>query len=394
MTKTSNSKTTLRLVNSLSEFKALKDDWNELYKVSNCNSIFSSWDWMVTWWEVFQDQFQRELFILCLYNDDQLVGIAPFQIDKSYPRALVQGKTLRFIGLGDAFEDSIQSEYLDLIALPGMENILVDTVSKYLIKNSNKWNFADFEFLLEDALILQCFKSLDCKIARQEIDYGVRFSIPKIDSFEEYQKNYMGKRWSKMFTKKSRVMERDGDVTVESTDTIESIEPALERLADMHCARWKGRKDTCIFNSSRFYEFHKKLLYRLVPQKKASIRTLMVEGEAFASYYLFEDKGQIHYYQSGFYAKHANRYSSLFILICNEIRSSIENQKMFDFMFDENPQSYKKEQYAATSKNMYRLKWTPQPYRLSIFRAAKSTKIKFSDVQGRLKNKVKTMREN
>jgi hypothetical protein len=111
---------------------------------------------------------------------------------------------------------------------------------------------------------------------------------------------------------------------------------------------------------------------RLLPQNKVFIKTIYRDDEALASYYGFSDKDQIHYYQSGFYSKYANRYSPLFLLVCNEIRESIKNDMIFDFMFSDEINSYKNDQYAAQNSKMYRLKWTPQKFRFFAFQSAKT----------------------
>ncbi len=381
----------LRLVNSIEDFKSLQADWDNLYDKCDRNSVFSSWDWVFTWWEVFKDQFERELFILCLYQGDALVGIAPFQICKgSFPKSLVQGKTLQFIGNGEAYEDSIVSEFQDFIVLPELEAEMVSLVSKYLVQHSNKWNFADFEFILKDALILQCFSDGDKEnnkeqshIARQKIEYGVRFSIPKMESYEEYQAQ-MGSRWRKMLGRKSRKLARDGEVRTESTETLDSIKPTLEQLGDMNCYRWKERTGSCIFDSTRFVEFHQKIIARLLPKNRAVIKTLYLDDDALASYYTFSDKGRIHYYQSGFHAQHANKYSPLFLLICNEIGESIKNNQMFDFMFADDANSYKKDQYCCEYESMYRLRWTSQPIRFSVYSGAKKIQNNVQDIKNKI----------
>lgn len=363
------------LIQTAEDFKLLKSEWNSLYNKCGRSSIFSSWEWMFTWWEVYKDQYHRQLYILTFYQYDQLVGVAPFQIDLAYPYAFVQGRTLRFIGLGDAKNDRIVSQYLDFMVLPGFESVMIESVSDYLIKHKKEWHFADFEYLLEGSLILQCFTSNKSKIARQKMDYGVRFTIPESDDFESYQKKMRG-RWRKMYAKKDRLLTRDGEVTIETTDTIERIKPALNQLSTMHISRWKGKVDHCIFESSRFLEFHKKILEQLLPQNKAFIKTLSLNNEALASYYVFTDKGKVHYYQSGFYSENANRYSPLFLLVCKEIGVAIKNKQIFDFMYTDTTESYKSNQYAAEAEKMYRLRWTPQPFRFFIFKCAKAIQMK------------------
>lgn len=363
------------LVSSIDDFKLLKHQWNDLYSKCERNTIFSSWEWMFTWWEVFKDQCQRKLYILCFYQYDQLVGIAPFQIDKSYPQAFVQGRTLRFIGLGDSRSDRIVTQYLDFMVLPSFESEVIKSASDFLVQHKKDWDFADFEYLLENSLIFQCFTSNKSKIARQKVEYGVRYLVSNVKSFDAYKEN-MGSRWRKMFVKKDRLLTRDGDVKIQTTNTYESIEPALKQLSAMNCARWKGKVDYYVFESSKFFEFHEKIIKRLMPQNKASIKTLLLDEEVLASYYVFSDKGQVHYYQSGFYSKYANRYSPLFILVCKEIGAAIGNKQLFDFMYTDTTDSYKKTQYAASSEKMYRLRWASLPIRLFLFKCAKAVQVR------------------
>ncbi len=368
----------LSLIDSIDGFQSLQEDWDALYDNCERGSIFSSWDWMFTWWEVFKDQYDRELFILALYQEDELIGLAPFQIcTPPSPKSLIQGKTLYFIGNGESFDDSIISEFQDFIVSPEHESEMIQLVSEYITKHSDKWNFADFEFLLKDALILQCFDGDSphdsrhtSKIDRYKIEYGARFSIPKMDSFEQYQEQ-MGKRWSKMFTRKGNKLLRDGEVTTAATESLASIKPALEQLAEMNCARWKERTGDCIFDSNRFVEFHQKIMARLIPKNRAAIKTLHLDGEVMASYYLFTDKNQVHYYQSGFHKKYGNKYSPLFLLLCNEIGESIKNNQLFDFMCADDANSYKKDQYSCEHEPMYRLRWSAQKHRLPLFHSAK-----------------------
>lgn len=378
---------TLRVVDSEQGLLELEQSWNTLYEQCTRSTIFSSWDWAVSWWEVYQDQFKRSLRILCLYRDDELVGIAPFQIERNLARTFIQGKTLRFIGTGENRQDTVLSQYLDFIVSPGFEDAMVQQVSDYLIEHRNDWNFADFEYLLKDALVLKCFMESK-QISRQTLEYGVRFFIPELASPDEYFSN-MSKRWRKMFNKKMRLLSRDGEVKIQTTNRDESVEPFLSTLIKMHQSRWKDRTGHTIFDSERFTRFHEKILSRLVKQDKAAIRTITLNNEALASYYIFTDKDKIHYYQSGFFSESANRYSPLFLLVCNEIGMAITDKKHFDFMYTDSADSYKKSQYAADYETMYRLKWTTQPIRFFVFDCAKDIQNKWLKAMELINNKLK-----
>ena len=63
--------------------------------------------------------------------------------------------------------------------------------------------------------------------------------------------------------------------------------------------------------------------------------------------------------------------------------------KRYDFMFDDNPDSYKKHQYASGSEPMYRLIWTASRYRLTVFNLYKKYKgVKQKMTELSVKNKT------
>lgn len=375
--------TELRIIDSIEGFQNLREDWNELYDECQNATIFLSWDWMFSWWEVFNKSINSQLFILCLYENQKLIGIAPFHIIDSFPKSLIQGRTIYFIGSGEENKDKIVSQYSDFIVRPEKQEQMISSVSSYLNESRDKWDFADFQFLLEDSIVSHCFKVEESAIHRKLCHYGNRFYIPEIQSFDDFL-NIMGNRWSKMYKKKNRKLDIDGEMRIESSSHIGSTKDAFKQLAKMHDARWNNRTDISIFKSTLFNEFHLKLLERLVPQNKAFINTLFLDDKALASYYYFTDKSQIHYYQSGFYTENANRYSPLFLLVCKEIGLTIKNKILFDFMFDEDPTSYKKEQYAARSKPMYRLMWSPYNSRMIKHKYAKVIQIKYLKLKSSL----------
>ncbi len=69
------------VISNIDDFLALRQQWNEINEHSLKGNIFISWEWLYSWWETYQNQGNRSLYILCCTNsDNELLGIAPFQI--------------------------------------------------------------------------------------------------------------------------------------------------------------------------------------------------------------------------------------------------------------------------------------------------------------------------
>ncbi len=354
-------------------FASLKSAWDGLVNNREDCPLFSGFDWMETWWTIFKDQYQRQLYIVCAYDEETLVGIAPLHIVKGHPHYFVMGKTLQFIGNGESDKDKIISQYNDLIIQKGRETEVCEVISDYLHRNKQDWDFADFPFLLKDALIHCCFAHNRSWLFGGKILHGYRYVIPKVKNLDAYT-GLLKKRWAKMYRKKNRLLERDGSVSVKMTDTAGSVDDALELLANMHRERWSQRTDQVVFDSKRFYDFHAAILKKLVPQGKAFIKTLYLNEKPLAAYYAFVDKGNVYYYQSGFYGEYANRYSPLFLLVCKEIGLACEQNQLFDFMYSEEENAYKQIQYAAQPDPMYRLLVSRSKRRIAWFNRLKKIK--------------------
>ena len=365
------SKLTKKLIGSSLEFHSLESSWNKLYGELDNATLFNSWDWLYTWWEVYAECDLRDLFIFCFYDQNELVGVAPFQIERKYPHTYVQGRTLRFLASGECLKDNVATPFVDLMALPGYETAVVEGVEAALLEYRNRWDFAEFDFLLDDSLVFQCFKS-NSSILKQQYTNGFRYEVPKVDDLESYLET-LARRWRKDFKKKDRILNKDGQLSIRES-TLDNMNDSMDLLQDMHRDRWQARASFLVFESEHFDTFHRKILERLIPQGKAYIRTLYLNDEPLSCYYAFEDKHQVHYYQSAFYSKNANRYMPLFYLVCTEIGKALQQGKRYDFMFDDNEDSYKKHQYAAAPVPMHRLVWTASRYRLTLFNLYKKYK--------------------
>src|SRR3990172_5245179 len=87
-----------KVITDQEEFRRMKEDWNSLLSKNLTNTIFLTWEWLYTWWEVFGEG--GRLFIVSVRDDrGELVGLAPLFVRKaSYYSMPV--KEMCFIGAG------------------------------------------------------------------------------------------------------------------------------------------------------------------------------------------------------------------------------------------------------------------------------------------------------
>ena len=121
------------IIRSLSEFEALADEWNELLVNSDANSIFLSWEWMISWLKVHSD---KDIIVITVRNDSgRLTGVAPYYIAVMRFVMLIKYKTLRAIG-----DIESGAEYPDWIVRKGEEERALECIMNALLSVRSVWD--------------------------------------------------------------------------------------------------------------------------------------------------------------------------------------------------------------------------------------------------------------
>ena len=102
----------IEIIDSFDAWKQLAGKWNDLLKGSRANTVFLTWEWLFSWAGCYLNE-DRNLFILGVYRDHELIGIAPWYIRHDKYRLLGM-RRIEFLGSPDA-----GSDYLDVIAKNG-----------------------------------------------------------------------------------------------------------------------------------------------------------------------------------------------------------------------------------------------------------------------------------
>jgi len=139
----------LSIVGDSDSFAAMADEWRVLSKQASA-SFFMSWEWHYTWWRVYSTPGDR-LYLVRFTLGDKLVGLLPMY---SRRHNLALRHTLMFLGTGEACEDEVATEYLDLLSHPDHKQDVAEAAMDWL-SSCKRWGIVELRFLLEDALLVQ-----------------------------------------------------------------------------------------------------------------------------------------------------------------------------------------------------------------------------------------------
>lgn len=350
------------------EFESLKQSWNKLNHESHNGTIFISWEWLYTWWEVYKNDGSRKLYILCCYDHrKQLIGIAPFQKVYNPKRYFPTNHQILFIGTGETDGSHVFGEYMDLVIKPGHESSVINTFSEFLYKHKSDWDGLKFQQLLDNSHLSKLFKNQSNKVIRQVIPYGVRTIIELPKTYNEYLMS-LRKKMRNNITRTFSRLESEQKFTLEHINNVAVIEQSIAVLAELNRGRRGDLNQSSVFRYERFEKFHKLIAKRLLPRKNIRLSILRFDNSPVAALYSFLDGNTLHVYQSGFVKEHGQRYSLLTTMLTQEISRSIDDENIdyFNFMFSESEDTYK-HRYSSETEPMYNLSFDKKGMKYSLY---------------------------
>ncbi|QZY55333.1 GNAT family N-acetyltransferase [Crassaminicella profunda] len=120
-----------KTITTTEEFYNLQEDWERLQEQDPDVTYYSTFEFAKAWWDAYKNDQDKELFIVCIYQDKDIVGIAPFIIQKENKK-IMSWNTLRFLGRGD---------FLGILVDRSNNNemTIIKDIFKCIEDNTEKW---------------------------------------------------------------------------------------------------------------------------------------------------------------------------------------------------------------------------------------------------------------
>lgn len=323
---------TLSVVDSLADMTALQDEWNRLLESSRARSLCLRWEWLHTWWEIYQDSGIKPC-ILLVRDGARLVGLAPFYLQIYKRFGIFNIRTLRFLGTGEPEWEEVASEYLDIAALDGYEDRVTKIVWEHL-RASKSWDQMVFNDVLDDSLVLKVLRHIlvSEKMSIVLKRTGVRYSVGLPRTWQEYIAA-LDPGAAKRLPYKRRKLERAGHVVEKLVTDPAELDQAFDELVRLHTSRWTAQGRAGVFASPRFTAYHKRLARALLPLGMLKIRMLSLNDATIAVLLNFQCGNTEYFYQGGFDVAGAAKYSPGIVAHVYAIENAIHGGlDHYDFM--------------------------------------------------------------
>lgn len=203
-------KYSVAVIESIHDWEIVHEQWDNLLEKSKSNNIFLTFEWLYSWWSVFSSD-RKKLFIINIFNDGLLVGIAPWCIH-NIKYGPFNHKRFEFIGSPEA-----GSDYLDVICMEGEEINISHALYEYINNVFKEWDSLYFyDFPANSMFFMNIISELreDGKYyAINTASYCPTINLP--DNVEEYKSSMTSKRQKKLDWQINRLT-RKGDISTEN----------------------------------------------------------------------------------------------------------------------------------------------------------------------------------
>lgn len=285
------------VITDTARFFGLDKEWQSLHERCATRSYSTSWEWLYTWWEVFQQD--RELRILTARIDGALVGIAPLVLrDLGWAGGRI--RRLELLGTGEHGADEILSEYLDWILEPGLEHDLI-TAFWSTLASVPEWDQIQLASVPAQSRLRRHLRdaAADAALPLKEQERPEAIIVDLSPTGEEFLAS-QSRKMREDLRRHRRMLEQRGEVRLVRADTAEQLADMFPVFSRLHQALWRSRGKPGCFASSRFSRFHELVSKRLFGRGLVDLTLMTCAGEPVSARYGFPFGRRMFEYQSGF----------------------------------------------------------------------------------------------
>jgi hypothetical protein len=314
--------------------------WQKCLNNSYANPLFLSWIWQSTWWSIWQPRLNLNLFLLGIYNREDLVGLAPCYTYK-YTHHFGQSiNRCELIGNYSDSDDSIRSEYLNFILPNGQYNLYLPEIFNYILAQGvDEIVLSDIDSSDETA------KYLKHNFANDLISTEPGIQINCQEGFDQYLIALGKNTRLKMFNRRKLL----GNNRIKKIENEDEILPFFNQLNIMHIDRW-GRP--CF--SQHTIDFHCRVAANFLNKGQLNCLILYNENKPVAVSYDISVEGRRYNIQLGFITPKSNKLSMGTLMLGFAIEQAHQNEETlyYDLLAGNGKNSFYKEKFKG-EKNMF-----------------------------------------
>jgi CelD/BcsL family acetyltransferase involved in cellulose biosynthesis len=306
----------------MQKFQSMAETWNNLLVQSRSDVIFLRWEWLYSWAESFIDS-RRRLFILTVYQGDELVGVAPWYIHRQ-SRWGFKEREVRFLGTPESASDD-----LDVFTKPGEETAVAQQIYVHLWKEKAAWEMLALRDIPSHSrFLLHFLEQIEEDGRYYQLSPAAFCPTVTLPDSEEAFLNQQLSAQKRRFEKNNKLLEKQGAVEWHSGCGIDA-KPLLEQFQTFYCECREGMEA----RSEPLFSFLERFASYSADQKWVYVEFLTVGGKKLAGKVNFRYRNALLFYLSAINTTLAKRVNVWSVLFGFEARQAIAARlSTYDFL--------------------------------------------------------------
>ena len=264
-------------VEDYSAFLDLKDKWHGLLPQCD-NTIFSTWEWISTWWRHFGEG--RKLRVLVAQENDEILGIAPLMLSRYNFRNLGTFHKIEFIGNWD-------SDYNDFILVRKNANC-IKLFLNCLIEFSD-WDSLELRDINEESSSVNALLAMhSSQTPKLEVDVSNLCPYIILPTSMDIFVSGLGSNTRKNLRRYMRKLCLKHKVAFKTHHDFGSTREAMETFFRLHQKRWESLGQPGAFVDQASRDFHVEIAEIFDKRNWLALHFLTANDEPVAAAYTFD----------------------------------------------------------------------------------------------------------
>ncbi len=290
---------TVERVNEISSVAQVQLLWNELVSKTDSDTVFLTYEWVLSWWQAFGDE--HELYLLFVKKRNEVIGIAPLMLTPLQGRK----KKIQFIGTPN-------SDYNDFIGED--KKTVIEKVIYYLFQNKNDWSEIELSQIPEKSHTPSILRDTLKKAGKYFRETEIETVMSSHYEGDEAGRDVFQLKRGRSFKRYQNYFKKHKGLTLERLQYPAAVISQLPLFFQCHVTRWHSLANQSKFLKSQTRTFHERLAENLGPLKRVSFM-LLKHGETPLAYlFAYDYKKTINLYNITNESFHQKRSQGIILL--------------------------------------------------------------------------------
>lgn len=267
--------------------------WEELFHAACNRSVFLSRDWMQSWLEVYERDFDG-VWVRWEHRGATVGGC--LLLTRVVWRGGVPMRSLFVNATGEAGERTPLAEYNDVLHVGGHELAIAADLAR--IVRAMRWSRLLLSGHREGSLLGRLARLVPAALVEHDPRPAPYVDLASLPASFEATLNGKG---GSQIRRNTRLYEKEhGPCRVTVADSLEQAMHFFEDLSILHRTSWESRGHSGSFSSNAVRDFHRRLIRRLWRQQAVDLVRVGNEQAVIGYLYNFTSEAKVYYFQSGF----------------------------------------------------------------------------------------------